>query len=120
MFKSGFTVWYNVSNMERTIQFYTEQLGFVLDFQDKDNGMACVQTNTKDCFIGFSEAVEVISTKASVVFEVEDIEAAVKALSQKGIEFTSEITTIPGLVKLTTFKDPDGHNLELSQTLMGI
>ena len=88
MFKSGFTVWYNVSNVEETYKFYTEKLGFKGDFWDRDNGMASVHTNTEGCFIGFSQAVEVIPSKASAVFEVENIEEAVKALAEKGISFT--------------------------------
>ncbi len=117
MYKSGFTVWYSVSNVERTLKFYTEQVGFELDSYDKENGMASVHTNTKDCYIGFSEAEQVVPSTASVVFEVEDIHAAVKELKEKGITFTGEITTIPDYVKLITFKDPDGHDLELAQQL---
>lgn len=119
MFKSGLTIWYNVSNVEQTLKFYTEKLGFEVDVHDKENGMACVHTNTKDCFIGFSESVEIIPSKVSAVFEVESIEDTIKSLEEKGIRFTSGITTIPGMVKFTTFKDPDGHDLELSQALMG-
>ncbi|CAG9621282.1 VOC family protein [Sutcliffiella rhizosphaerae] len=118
MFKSGLTVWYNVSNVKRTKKFYTEQLGFALDFYDEEAGMASVHTNTKDCYIGFSEAEQIVPTTSATVFEVEDIKVAVEALKEKGITFSGEITTIPGLVKLITFKDPDGHDLELSQTLM--
>ncbi|GAK14383.1 VOC family protein [Geomicrobium sp. JCM 19039] len=119
MFTSGFTIWYNVTNVEQTLKFYTESLGFKLDFHDADNGMASVHTNTPDCFIGFSEATDVIPSKASAVFEVTNIEETVLKLKETGISFTSDVTTIPGLVKLATFKDPDGHDLELSQTLNG-
>ncbi|WP_078394607.1 VOC family protein [Shouchella patagoniensis] len=118
MYKPGFTLWYSVSNIERTLKFYTEQLGFNLDSYDKESGMASVHTNTKDCFIGFSEAEEIVSSTAAAVFEVEDIEDAVKELKRKGITFNGDVSTIPGYVKLISFKDPDGHNLELSQTLM--
>jgi predicted enzyme related to lactoylglutathione lyase len=117
MYKPGFTLWYNVSNVERTLNFYTEQLGFDLDSYDKENGMASVHTNTKDCFIGFSEAEQVVPSTAAAVLEVEDIDAAVKELKDKGIKFNGEVTTIPEYAKLITFKDPDGHDLEFSQTL---
>ena len=69
MFKSGFTVWYNVSNVEETYKFYTEKLGFKGDFWDRDNGMASVHTNTEGCFIGFSQAVEVIPSKYKEKYE---------------------------------------------------
>ncbi|WP_066189858.1 MULTISPECIES: VOC family protein [Gracilibacillus] len=118
MYKAGFTLWYNVSNVERTLEFYTEQLGFEMDSYDKEHGMGSVHTNTKDCFIGFSEAEQVVPSTAAAVIEVEDIENAVKELEAKGITFNGEISTIPGYAKLITFKDPDGHDMELSQTLM--
>lgn len=117
MYKSGFTLWYNVSNVERTFKFYTEQLGFEVDSYDKENGMASVHTNTKDCYIGFSEAERIVPSTAAAVFEVEDIDAAVKELKEKGIIFNGEVSIIPDYVKLITFKDPDGHDLELAQEL---
>ncbi|TSB45958.1 VOC family protein [Alkalicoccobacillus porphyridii] len=119
MFKSGLTLWYSVADIEETLSFYKDKVGFEEEFFDKENGMGCVRTNTIDSFIGFSEAEKVIPSTAAAVFEVEDIEVAVKELKQRGIEFNGEVTTIPGYVKLITFKDPDGHDLELSQTLIG-
>lgn len=117
MYKPGFTLWYSVSDVERTLEFYTEKLGFEKDSYDKENGMGSVHTNTKDCFIGFSEAEEIIPSTAAAVIEVEDIDAAVKKLKEKGIVFNGEVSVIPGYAKLITFKDPDGHDMELSQTL---
>lgn len=118
MYKPGFTLWYSVSDLERTLSFYTDQLGFEVDSYDKENGMASVHTNTKDCFIGFSESEQVVPSTAAAVIEVEDIDVAVKELKEKGITFNGEVTTIPGYAKLITFKDPDGHNFELSQVLL--
>ncbi|WP_152656534.1 VOC family protein [Oceanobacillus sp. CFH 90083] len=117
MYKPGFTLWYNVSDLERTMEFYTEQLGFEKYSFDKENGMGSVHTNTKDCYIGFSEAEKIIPSTAAAVMEVENIDAAVKKLTEKGIVFNGDVSIIPGYVKLITFKDPDGHDLELSQTL---
>ncbi|WP_152657814.1 VOC family protein [Oceanobacillus sp. CFH 90083] len=94
MYKPGFTIWYSVSNVERTLKFSTELLGFEVDSYDKENGMASVHTNTKDCYIGFSEAEQVVPSTATTVFEVEDIYAAVKELKEKGITFNGEVSTM--------------------------
>ncbi len=118
MYKPGLTIWYNVANLERTLTFYTEALGFTLDFQDDDNRMAMIQTNTKDCCIGFAEAETVVPVTSSTVFEVENMEQAVEKLRAQGVTFTGEIETIPDFVKLATFSDPDGHCFELSETLV--
>jgi predicted enzyme related to lactoylglutathione lyase len=80
--------------------------------------MAIITTNTKDCTIGFMEAEEVVPITTSTVFEVENVEQAVRTLSARGVTFTGEIQTIPDFVKLAVFKDPDGHCFELAQTLV--
>ncbi|AGA58929.1 Glyoxalase/bleomycin resistance protein/dioxygenase [Thermobacillus xylanilyticus] len=80
--------------------------------------MAIITTNTKDCTIGFMEAEEVVPITTSTVFEVENVEQAVRTLSARGVTFTGEIQTIPDFVKLAAFKDPDGHCFELAQTLV--
>jgi predicted enzyme related to lactoylglutathione lyase len=118
MFKSGFTVWYNVSNLLRTVEFYNKKLGFEIAFIMEEGGMASVYTNTEECTIGFSEVKEVIPSTSSTVFEVINIEAAVERLKEAGVAFIGEIETIPGMVKLASFTDPDGHNLMLSESLM--
>lgn len=118
MFKSGLVIWYNVTNLERTLAFYTEGLGFAVDYQDEANRMTIVKTNTEDCFIGLAEAKTVVPVTSATTFEVKDIEQAFAQLKNRGIKFTGEIETIPDFVKLATFTDPDGHSFELSQTLI--
>jgi len=116
LFTSGVTIWYNVSNLENTLRFYVDQLGFEKVFHDAEAGMAMVNTNTKDCVIGFSTAEKVEASTSSTVFEVEDIELAMKTLRERGVEFPEGVEVVPGMAKLATFFDPDGHNLMLSET----
>jgi len=117
VFIPGFTVWYNVKNLERSLAFYTGKLGFEQLFHNPDWGMAMVKTNTDNCVIGFSEAEKVEPSTSSTVFDVEDIEIAVQKLEQLDIRFVGGIETIDDFVKLATFADPDGHSLMLSQQL---
>jgi predicted enzyme related to lactoylglutathione lyase len=118
MYNSGLTVWYNVHDLERTLVFYTEKLGLKVLNHDAGKGQARLATNTKDCFIGFSEAQELVPSTTSTTFEVENIEQAMQTLQHKGVLFNGGIRTIPGLVKLAAFKDPDGHDLMLSEKLI--
>ncbi|MFC6331858.1 VOC family protein [Paenibacillus septentrionalis] len=117
MFKPGVTVWYSVKNLQESLEFYQDKLGFSLLFHDSESGMAMVGTTTEHCIIGFSEAQEVVPSTSSTVFEVYDIEASRKALEQKGVTFIGETETVPEMVKLATFIDPDGHSLMLSEEL---
>jgi predicted enzyme related to lactoylglutathione lyase len=118
MYRSGLSVWYNVSNLEQTLEFYSGKLGFEVIFQDPANGLAMVNTNTKDCVIGFSEAQTVEPATSSTVFEVINIEEAMKQLEANGVTFIGEVEHVPGMAKLATFVDPDGHNLMLAETLV--
>jgi predicted enzyme related to lactoylglutathione lyase len=106
-----------VANLERTLEFYSRKLGFEVIFHDSSSGMAMVNTNTKDCVIGFSEAETVEPATSSTVFEVLNIEEAMKHLAANGVLFVGEVEHIPELAKLATFVDPDGHNLMLSESL---
>ncbi len=113
MFKSGIGFHYSVSNLQRTIEFYTEKLGFkVLDY-DENMRQARLHTNARDCLIGFAEQQPVVPGSACITFEVENIEQAVQLFEQKGITFEGEIIEVPGLVKLAAFSDPDGYKLML-------
>lgn len=117
MFKSGIGFNYNVSDLERTMAFYTEKLGFQLISHDVAQGQARLATANRDCFIGFAESQSVFPSSTCTTFEVENIEQAVQILQEKGVEFDGEITVIPNVVKLAAFTDPDGYKLMLfSQT----
>ncbi|MBD2868843.1 VOC family protein [Paenibacillus arenilitoris] len=117
MYRSGVTVWYSVANLEQTLEFYSGKLGFEVIFHDSSSGMAMVNTNTKDCVIGFSVAEAVEPATSSTVFEVLNIEDAMKQLGANGVSFVGEVEHVPGMAKLATFVDPDGHNLMLAETL---
>lgn len=117
MYIPGVTVWYSVKSLNRTLEFYTEQLGFEKVYFEPEQGMAMVHTHTKDCFIGFSEAETVVPSTSSTVFEVRDIEQTMRDLEKKGVSFIGGVETVPDMVKLATFKDPDGHDLMLSESL---
>ena len=119
MFKSGLYIWYNVSDIKVTKQFYTEKLGFSIIMDDVEAGMFIVEPPTKNTEIGFSYSQEVVPSTASVVFEVDDIVDSVKSLTDKGIVFIGEVETLYGLAKLATFQDPDGNSLMLCEALNG-
>jgi hypothetical protein len=51
------------------------------------------------------------------VLGVRDIDAARAHLEKHNVRFDGATRTIPGMVKLATFFDPDGHALMLYQSL---
>jgi len=118
MFKSEITFWYNIKDLSRTREFYEGVLGFRVLTMSEEMRLCIVESPLKDCCIGFSEAQDVVSSTASLVFEVYNIEEAKTELEARGLRFSGEIDVIPEMVKLATFADPDGHSLMLSETLM--
>lgn len=117
MFKPGVGFHYNVRNLEKTLAFYTEKLGFKVLNYDTNMGQAMVTTNTKDCLIGFAEAEPILRSSTCTTFEVKNIEQAVQGLQQKGVEFKDGIIEVPGTVKLAAFNDPDGYKMMLSEII---
>lgn len=113
MFKSGIGFHYNVSNLERTLAFYTDILGFKVLNCDVSQRQARVFTNTKDCIIGFAETDSVVPSSTCITFEAENIDDTMQTLQHKGVKFIGEIMVVPGIVKLATFSDPDGYKLML-------
>jgi len=90
MFVPGLTVWYSVRSIENSLAFYTEKLGFEKLFYNPEWGMAMVKTNTDNCVIGFSEAETIEPSTSSTVFDVENIEEAVRKLKQMDISFSGK------------------------------
>lgn len=117
MYKQGVTIWYSVSDLKVTKEFYEKKLSFECLMFDENGGMMIMGTNTDHVEIGFSVANEVQPSSSSTVFEVENIEKSVEILKEKGVLFLGDIDVIPEMVKLATFSDPDGHSLMLAESM---
>lgn len=117
-FDGGLTVSFQVRDMKRTSQWYSDVLGLKLEYEVPDIGWCEVRTECQGVFFGFSQ-VETPKAGAGPVpvFGVKDIDAARAQMEKKAVRFDGATRTIPGLVKLATFFDPDGHALMLSQSL---
>ena len=118
MFKPEITIWFNIKDLNRTRNFYEGTLGLRMMTMSEEMRLCILESPLKDCCLGFSEAQQVLPSTASVVFEVEHIESAIAELTAKGVSFSGGVDVVPGMVKLATFADPDGHSLMLSQTLL--
>lgn len=109
----------SVRNLENAKRWYTEVLGFQHLYTMTEIGWSELATAIPGVNIGLSQ-VEEHEVKGSVVltFAVKDIAHARAQLEQHQTRFDGETQTIPGMVKLATFFDPDGNPFMLSETLM--
>lgn len=107
-----------VADLERSLAWYQDVLGFELVYKVDDIGWCELATTLPGVTVGLSE-VESPKTHggATLTFSVRDIETARAMLEKDNVRFDGETMTIPGLVRLATFFDPDGNKFMLSQSL---
>jgi predicted enzyme related to lactoylglutathione lyase len=107
-----------VTDVDRAKNFYTDQVGFHLDYDQKvDERLRFVQLTPPGsaCSIAFGQGLTA-ATPGSVQgmqLVVSDIEAAVRELSQRGVE-VSTIEDFPW-GRFVYFSDPDGNRWSVQQ-----
>jgi catechol 2,3-dioxygenase-like lactoylglutathione lyase family enzyme len=109
------TVQLGVADLDASIRFYTEALGFRVTERRDDLRFAHVATNVPGLELGLSAGAPVTPTASFVVnIGVADVAAARAALERKGVVFRRPTQVIPGKVALAEFADPDGHRLRFA------
>ena len=117
-FAGDLTISIRVKDRKASAAWYQRMLGWTLLYDVAEIGWCEMQTHMAGVNVGFSE-VESAKAEGGVVpvWGVADIDAARTGLEAKGVRFDGKTREVPGLVKLATFFDPDGHALMLSQNL---
>lgn len=102
-----------VSNMQRSIDFYTNRLGLALKARYGDE-FALVEA--PGITIGLHPAREGGAKPGalSIGLGVDDIEASRKQLQDHGVEFSGDIVADPPM-RLAFFRDPDGVEIYLAE-----
>ena len=109
-----------VTSLDTSIDWYQSVLGFNLLYRADEIGWCELTTHMAGVNVGLSENREVAQGGgATNVWGVTDIDAAKARLDAHGVRQDGDIQTIPDLVKLLTFYDPDGNAMMLSQSLNG-
>ncbi len=119
-FDGGLTCAMGVSDLDRSIAWYRDVLGFELLYRLEDNAWCELRTGVERVNLGLSQVEEAGGKGgATLTFGVEDIEAAKAELDSRSIRQDGPIRDIPGLVRLLTFYDPDDNALMLYEDLQG-
>jgi catechol 2,3-dioxygenase-like lactoylglutathione lyase family enzyme len=106
-----------VSDLDRSLRFYTETLGFKLTERRDDLEFAHLDCGVPGLQLGLSAGGSLPPNPGSVVlnFGVRgDVEVSRKALEVKGVAFRGATVVIPGKVRLAEFSDPDGYRIRLT------
>ena len=119
-YNGGLTCALEVTDLGKSVEWYQSVLGFKLLYKLDDMGWCELETETPRVNVGLSQ-VEKAGGKggATLTFGVKDIDAARKQLESKDVRFDAPTQTIPEMVKLATFFDPDNNALMLYQDLQG-
>jgi len=116
-FDGGLTVAYEVSDCSKSIAWYQDKLGFKLQYHLEEMGWCEMESHIPRVNVGLSQVERVKVGGPTLTWGVKDIDAARKELEGKGVKFDGETRTIPEMVRLATFFDPDGNTLMLYQSL---
>jgi catechol 2,3-dioxygenase-like lactoylglutathione lyase family enzyme len=114
VYREGLLIQLGVTNLDRSIAFYTAKLGFRVTERRDDLKFVHLSTNTPGVEIGLNEVAKPDIQGPILNFTVANAAAARTTLEAQGVTFVGETVTIPGKVVLVTFVDPDGHRLRFA------
>ncbi|MDZ7836130.1 MAG: VOC family protein [Alkalibacterium sp.] len=111
---------FHVKDMEKTLDFYCETLGFrhAFDLKDEDGNPWIEYVKIADgSFLEFFYGAEEEEKKQydHICFEVDDINETAERLKDKGVEFAAEVITGKDNNKQFWLRDPDGNWLEFME-----
>ena len=107
----------SVSDVEASISWFKDVLGFEEIFRAPEAGWAEITTPVEGVSIGLGENQEIDGQGGTTpVFGIDDIVSAKAELESKNVRFDGDIVEIPGMVKLATFFDPDGNSYMLAES----
>lgn len=118
-FTAGLTISIQCRDMAASRAWYRDVLGFTPLYELADMGWCELATECAKVNVGLSQVEHPKVGGPVPTFGVHDIDAARAKLESRKVRFDGETQTIPGLVKLATFFDPDGNALMLFQELKG-
>ena len=112
---TNLTISVNVSDLQRSIDWYRDALGFDVEYRLEEIGWAELTTPFGAVNVGLSQTEDQRAGGTVPTFGVVDIDAARRHLESRGVKL-DEIFDVQGMVKLMGFYDPDGNPWMLAET----
>lgn len=114
----GLTCALSVRDLDAAIAWYRDVLGFSHMYTKEDIAWAELSTGVARVSVGLSQTESGGGPGgATLTFGVKNLDEARAALEAAHVRFDGETQTIPDMVKLATFFDPDGNALMLYEDL---
>lgn len=112
---TNLTISVNVSDLQRSIDWYRDALGFDVEYRLEEIGWAELTTPFGAVNVGLSQTEDQRAGGTVPTFGVVDIDSARRHLESRGVKL-DEIFDVRGMVKLMGFYDPDGNPWMLAET----
>lgn len=113
-----------VSDQEKSIEFYRDQLGLPVraehgTYIEFDTGSTILAINTKEFVRELLEfpVPDQTSHSFEIGFVVEDVETTIKTLESQGVPVLMKPTKKPWGQTVAYVSDPDGHYIEICSSM---
>jgi CreA protein len=116
-YDGSLTLALGVRDRKASARWYAEHLGLDLLYDVAEIGWCELSTSVAGVTLGLSEVEEPRPGGPVPTFGVVDLDAARARLESAGVRFDGPPIEHEGMVRLSTFYDPDGHALMLAQNL---
>jgi catechol 2,3-dioxygenase-like lactoylglutathione lyase family enzyme len=117
-YDGGLTCSLNVTDLDASLRWYQETLGFKLLYRSEELGWAELASSVARVNVGLSQVESVTKGGgATLTFGVHDVDKARRELEARKVRFDGATTTYEGFARLATFFDPDDNALMLYQDL---
>lgn len=117
-YDGGLTCAIQCRDLDQTLAWYQEVLGFELIYKVDELAWAELATPVARVSLGVGQVEEpLVKGGATLTWGVADIDVARSQLENSDVRFDGETQTIPEMVRLATFFDPDGNRHMLYQDL---
>jgi catechol 2,3-dioxygenase-like lactoylglutathione lyase family enzyme len=102
-----------VEQLARAVPFYRDKMGLALKGQNEGFAFFDAGTVTLCLSEALARVSRAVPGAVEVVFSVDSVRGAHKALAARGIAFTHEPRNVTGPMWAANFIDPDGHALSV-------
>jgi CreA protein len=112
-------VYYWTTDMDRAVKFYEDVVGLRLVRRDGSNWAELDAGPIRLALHGAIEGHPTQPGGATVVFRVDDLDAARASLEARGAEFEEHIGEVEGFARFASFRDPDGNAVQIIEYVPG-
>ena len=108
-------LYYWTHDMDAAVAFYRDVVGLALVRRDGDAWAQFDAGPVRFALHGTDE--KAAGRSGTVVFRVDDLDAARWTLQERGARFEEHVGEVDGLARFATFRDPDGNPVQIIEYL---